>query len=141
MAEVERLELLTHSRNIIKDGSITKVGELIQLTEEKLLKCRNSGVATVSDIRQALAKYGLTLLGSELFTGKTLHDLGVSSATEKALRRRGITSVDDLMTHTEKDLRKLPENHTDSDKKFITYGMDNLVNRLRVLNLSLPVSR
>jgi len=136
--DVKKLHLNGKSLNVLENIGIKTVAQLIQLSEDKILKHRNSGIGTVSDIRKALTEHGLTLLGSEPFTGKTFHDLAISSTIEKILRSRGINSIEDLMKYSEQDLRKSPDNPNESDIALVRYGVDIIVNRLRALGLALP---
>lgn len=62
---VDDLELTVRSANCLKAESIFWIGELIQRTENELLKTPNLGRKSLNEIKEVLAAHGLTL-GSRL---------------------------------------------------------------------------
>ena len=58
---VDDLELTVRSANCLKAESIYYIGDLIQLTENELLKTPNLGRKSLNEIKEVLASRGLTL--------------------------------------------------------------------------------
>lgn len=59
------LELTVRSANCLKAENIYYIGDLIQRTENELLKTPNLGRKSLNEIKEVLAAHGLTL-GSRL---------------------------------------------------------------------------
>jgi len=60
---VADLELSARSRKALERLGVETVGELSRLTEEKLLACKNFGETSLNEVKQVLARFGLTLAG------------------------------------------------------------------------------
>jgi len=60
---VADLELSARSRKALERLGIETLGELANLTEERLLACKNFGETSLNEIKQVLRRYGLTLSG------------------------------------------------------------------------------
>ena len=58
---VDELELTVRSANCLKAESIYYIGDLIQRTENELLKTPNLGRKSLNEIKEVLASRGLTL--------------------------------------------------------------------------------
>ncbi len=58
---VETLNLSVRSFNCLKRAGISKVSELLDLTEDEIMKMRNFGRKSLDEIKQVLAERGLTL--------------------------------------------------------------------------------
>ncbi len=58
---VEDLELSVRSSNCLKNGNIRTIGELIGKTEDELSKVRNFGKKSLSEIKDKLKDWGLSL--------------------------------------------------------------------------------
>lgn len=58
---VDELELSVRSSNCLKNANILTLGDLVQKTEDEMLKTRNFGKKSLEEIREKLAEYGLTL--------------------------------------------------------------------------------
>ncbi|RJP24508.1 MAG: DNA-directed RNA polymerase subunit alpha [Candidatus Omnitrophota bacterium] len=71
---VEELELSVRSYNCLKAANIKSVGELVTKTESEMLKYRNFGKKSLTEIREVLTKYNLTL-------GMSLSELKGSGGT------------------------------------------------------------
>lgn len=59
--KVSDLELSVRSANCLRNANITKLGELIRLTEDELTKTRNFGKKSLEEIKEKLGKMGLRL--------------------------------------------------------------------------------
>jgi DNA-directed RNA polymerase subunit alpha len=57
------VELSARSRKALDRLGVESVGELSQLTEEKLLGCKNFGETSLNEVKQVLRRFGLTLSG------------------------------------------------------------------------------
>lgn len=58
---VDELELSVRSSNCLKNADILSLGDLVQKSEDEMLKTRNFGKKSLEEIREKLAEYGLTL--------------------------------------------------------------------------------
>ena len=58
---IEHLELSVRSNNCLRAAGIEKIYELVQKTEEELLKTKNFGRKSLSEIKDTLANLGLQL--------------------------------------------------------------------------------
>lgn len=56
---IERLELGHRTLNCLKRAHITKVGEVLEMSDEELLKIRNFGEKSLSELRSRLAEQGV----------------------------------------------------------------------------------
>jgi len=63
---IDDLDLSSRSLNCLKKASINTVGELIDLTENDLLKIKSLGSKSFDEIKDTLAKFNLVLKGSSL---------------------------------------------------------------------------
>lgn len=58
---VEELELSVRSANCLKNANIRYIGELVQRTEQEMLKTKNFGRKSLNEIKDVLTEMGLTL--------------------------------------------------------------------------------
>ena len=58
---VDELELSVRSANCLQNANITLIGELVQRTEQEMLKTKNFGRKSLKEIKEILAGYGLSL--------------------------------------------------------------------------------
>jgi DNA-directed RNA polymerase subunit alpha len=58
---VEELELSVRSYNCLKNANIQTIGELVQKTENEMLKTKNFGRKSLNEIKEILASMGLSL--------------------------------------------------------------------------------
>ena len=75
MQSVEDLELSVRSANCLKNAGINTIGELVQKTEAEMLKTKNFGRKSLSEIKDILNEYGL-VFGMKL-------DLGSAESKEE----------------------------------------------------------
>jgi DNA-directed RNA polymerase subunit alpha len=59
LRSVEDLELSVRSANCLKNAGINTIGELVQRTEAEMLKTKNFGRKSLSEIKDILNEYGL----------------------------------------------------------------------------------
>ena len=79
---VDDLELTVRSANCLKAESIYFIGDLIQRTENELLKTPNLGRKSLNEIKEVLAAHGLTL-GSKLENWPPAGAAGTSGLTDR----------------------------------------------------------
>jgi len=58
---VDELELSVRSANCLQNASISLIGELVQRTEQEMLKTKNFGRKSLKEIKEILSNMGLTL--------------------------------------------------------------------------------
>jgi DNA-directed RNA polymerase subunit alpha len=58
---IEHLELSVRSNNCLRSAGIEKIYELVQKTEDELLKTKNFGRKSLSEIKETLTTLGLGL--------------------------------------------------------------------------------
>lgn len=56
---IERLDLTPRAYNSLKRANISKVGELLEMSEEELLAVRNFGKKSLDELRERLARNGM----------------------------------------------------------------------------------
>jgi DNA-directed RNA polymerase subunit alpha len=61
LRSVDDLELTVRSENCLKAENIHLIGDLVQRTEQELLKTPNLGKKSLTEIKDVLAARGLTL--------------------------------------------------------------------------------
>ena len=57
---IERLDLSPRTMNCLKRAHIGKVGEVLQMSDQDLLKIRNFGEKSLTELREKLAEQGIT---------------------------------------------------------------------------------
>jgi DNA-directed RNA polymerase subunit alpha len=62
---IEDLELSVRSYNCLKRAGINTVAELVQKTEEDMMKVRNLGRKSLEEVKKKLAELGLSLAENE----------------------------------------------------------------------------
>ena len=60
LRHVEDLELSVRSANCLKNAGINSIGELVQKTEGEMLRTKNFGRKSLTEIKDILTEYGLT---------------------------------------------------------------------------------
>jgi DNA-directed RNA polymerase subunit alpha len=58
---VSELELSVRSANCLKNANITLIGELVQKSENEMLKTKNFGRKSLNEIKEILSEMGLSL--------------------------------------------------------------------------------
>jgi DNA-directed RNA polymerase subunit alpha len=58
---VDELELSVRSANCLQNANITLIGELVQKSEQDMLKTKNFGRKSLKEIKEILATMGLGL--------------------------------------------------------------------------------
>lgn len=73
---VEELELSVRSANCLKNANIKSIRDLVQKTEQEMLKTRNFGRKSLNEIKEILAEMNLTL-------GMNLEEMALPSIEEE----------------------------------------------------------
>ena len=58
---MDELELSVRSSNCLKNANIHLIGELVQKTEQEMLKTKNFGRKSLNEIKEILSGMGLSL--------------------------------------------------------------------------------
>lgn len=61
LMRIDELELSVRSMNCLKNDNIVYIGDLVQRSENDMLKTPNFGRKSLNEIKEVLAKFGLTL--------------------------------------------------------------------------------
>jgi DNA-directed RNA polymerase subunit alpha len=62
---IERLDLSPRTLNCLKRAHITKVGEVLEMSDDELLKIRNFGEKSLEELREKLVERGIAAPGAE----------------------------------------------------------------------------
>jgi DNA-directed RNA polymerase subunit alpha len=62
---ISELELSVRAKKALENLGVLTVGQLVAKTEDELLKCKNFGVTSLNEIKQALTNVGLELYSEE----------------------------------------------------------------------------
>jgi DNA-directed RNA polymerase subunit alpha len=62
---IEQLELSQRTYNCLKRSQITKVGQILQMSENELLSLRNFGQKSLVELREKLQEHGVLPEGTE----------------------------------------------------------------------------
>jgi DNA-directed RNA polymerase subunit alpha len=62
---IDRLDLSSRTLNCLKRAHITKVGEILEKSNDELLKIRNFGEKSLTELREKLAERGITGVGDD----------------------------------------------------------------------------
>jgi DNA-directed RNA polymerase subunit alpha len=76
---IEDLNLSVRAYNCLKRAGITKVGQILEMSEDDLLGVRNFGHKSLDELRERLAAHGLlehSRLGEEQATGEGMTESG-----------------------------------------------------------------
>jgi hypothetical protein len=57
---IEKLELSPRTLNCLKRSHISKVGEVLEMSDDELLKIRNFGEKSLVELKEKLAEHGVT---------------------------------------------------------------------------------
>jgi DNA-directed RNA polymerase subunit alpha len=87
---IEQLELSQRTYNCLKRSQITKVGQILQMSENELLSLRNFGQKSLVELREKLQEHGVLPEGEAAGIG-----IGVSANGASAGSDDGIEDSDD----------------------------------------------
>jgi len=139
------------SRNCLKQMNINNLGDLLKITEAKLLAYKNFGETSLNEIKAMLSQKGLRLgqlveerpvataapsghqplltAGDANLLNRNVAELELSVRSRKCLQRLGVLTLQDLIQHSEPELLSI--------KNFGQTSLDEIKKRLAELGLSL----
>jgi DNA-directed RNA polymerase subunit alpha len=153
---ISEFELSVRARNCLKKMNIQTLGDLVRLSEPELLSYKNFGETSLTEIRALLDRRGLRLgqppeeidallqgqpaivepqprvnvpPGSEIMLSKPVSELELSVRARRCLQRLNISTIGDLIQHTEPELL--------STRNFGVTSLNEIKGRLAELGLSL----
>ncbi len=74
---IEKLELSPRTLNCLKRAHVSRVGEVLEMSDDDLLKIRNFGEKSLVELQEKLAEHGVvgTNIGRSVFGGLSVPDL------------------------------------------------------------------
>ena len=81
---IERLDLSPRTLNCLKRAQVNRVGEVLEMSDDDLLKIRNFGEKSLTELHEKLVEHGITA-GSPGAEGGALTDAGISSFSSEDL--------------------------------------------------------
>ena len=95
---IERLELSPRTLNCLKRAHITKVGEVLEMADEELLKIRNFGEKSLVELRDKLAERGITTQrGTPSDEGERVEQIGAEADPLAAIPDLSPEDIGDLL--------------------------------------------
>jgi DNA-directed RNA polymerase subunit alpha len=154
---LSEFELSVRARNCLSKMNIHTMGDLLRISEEELLSYKNFGETSLREIKALLTQRGLRLgqslenlepamtppapvapppvhvpPGAEAALNKPVSELELSVRARKCLQRLNISSIGELITHSEQDLLAI--------RNFGVTSLNEIKLRLKDLGLSLAGS-
>ncbi len=133
---IERLELSPRTLNCLKRAHLTKVGEVLEMADEELLKIRNFGEKSLTELRDKLTERGITpqsdsspdaaqtdgqtasqVLSVETLSGLTPEDLGELIGSVEHIDPPSATAGEDVDGEDVDDEGVEEEIDTDDDEE------------------------
>jgi DNA-directed RNA polymerase subunit alpha len=71
---IEQLELSQRTYNCLKRSQVTKVGQILQMSEDELLSLRNFGQKSLVELREKLREHGVLPAGAETNGATSVED-------------------------------------------------------------------
>lgn len=140
-------ELSVRSRNCLKQMDLHTIGDLLRVTEAKLLAYKNFGETSLNEIKAMLSQMGLRLgqsleestagtnggaviaEGDADLTHRSVAELELSVRSRKCLQRLGVTTIGELVQKSEAELL--------SAKNFGQTSLSEINRRLAEMGLAL----
>ncbi len=111
---IERLDLSPRTLNCLKRAHITRVGEVLEMSDDDLLKIRNFGDKSLDELHEKLAERGITAPRRQASEGEEdfedLGDVGIAVAEVSNLSPEGIN---ELMGAVDAPEVAIPEENTE----------------------------
>jgi DNA-directed RNA polymerase subunit alpha len=118
---IERLDLSPRTLNCLKRAHITKVGEVLEMSDDDLLKIRNFGDKSLEELRQKLAERGITAYPRSLPESseeRIFLDEPISPTTMADLPDEGLDSMLDSEDEPGATINGLPDIDDDEEEDF-----------------------
>ncbi|MES2470645.1 MAG: DNA-directed RNA polymerase subunit alpha C-terminal domain-containing protein [Patescibacteria group bacterium] len=93
--------------NVLVNNTVSTLEDLLRLTPIEVLRMRNSSHITLSDIRFTLARHKFALKDSPIWAPESFEDLGMRSDVVRSLKKKGINSIQQLLSHTSEEFKAL----------------------------------
>ena len=90
---IERLELSHRTLNCLKRAHITRVGEVLEMSDDELLKIRNFGEKSLSELRTRLAEQGVAPSDASSDAVLAPSGAGVLAQLEEEIGDRGMEGI------------------------------------------------
>jgi DNA-directed RNA polymerase subunit alpha len=81
---IEQLELSQRTYNCLKRSQITKVGQILQMSESELLSLRNFGHKSLVELREKLQEHGVLPEGADAGNGAIGAGVSANGAADSA---------------------------------------------------------
>jgi DNA-directed RNA polymerase subunit alpha len=95
---IERLDLSPRTLNCLKRAHITKVGEVLEMADDELLKIKNFGEKSLDELHEKLKERGMTSQGGEPAVADVAVDEDIGTAEPAgALSAISMEDLGDLM--------------------------------------------
>ncbi len=153
---IVEFELSVRARNCLKKMRIQTLGDLLRQSEAELLAYKNFGETSLNEIKALLTNRGLRLgqrpeeidltvlppppapkvtvpAGSEAVLGKPVSELELSVRARRCLQRLNISTLGDLIQHSESDLL--------ASRNFGVTSLNEIKARLTEFGLGLAAKR
>jgi DNA-directed RNA polymerase subunit alpha len=117
---IERLDLSPRTLNCLKRAHITKVGEVLEMSDEDLLKIRNFGDKSLEELRQKLAERGIAAYPRSLPESgeeRIFLDEPISPTTMMDLPDQDFDQMLDSEDEPEATLNGWPDTEDDEDEE------------------------
>jgi len=125
---LSQFEFSARSRHCLRDLEVEKLGDLVNLTAEDLLKHDNFGETSLQEVKDVLAganlRLGANVLAQEPVSARTegggeapeenpdlqvlVTELGLSTRSQRCMTKLGVGTVGELIQHTEDELLAVP---------------------------------
>ena len=90
---IERLELSHRTLNCLKRAHITRVGEVLEMSDDELLKIRNFGEKSLSELRTRLAEQGVGPSDASADAGLAPGGAGLLAQLGEEIGDRGMEGI------------------------------------------------
>jgi DNA-directed RNA polymerase subunit alpha len=121
---IEKLELSPRTLNCLKRAQINRVGEVLELSDEDLLKIRNFGEKSLYELHEKLAEHGITSGRPDLDADESTADTPSLSAADLDELMGGGADVDTLPSGmTFEEPSESP--HSSDDSNGIDFSADD----------------
>ena len=111
---IERLDLSPRTLNCLKRAHITRVGEVLEMSDEDLLKIRNFGDKSLSELHEKLAERGITTPQRQTPEGEEdFEDLGGVGIAVAEVSNLSPEGINELMGAVDAPEVAIPEDNTE----------------------------
>lgn len=109
--DIEELQLSTRSYSALTRSGVKTINQLIEYTDQDLLKLWNFGTKSLEEVKCKLQKYGLEIKATETKlmdnNEDSINELQLSDRLYEILREAGINTVEQLVGYTDIELLQI----------------------------------